>query len=143
MELMNEETATPDDRTGSPSVQEIAALTGRLRALSAADESVRAEFLADKDALLARIAAARDDEPPGDLEMPQWMREQAALAEAERAAGRGPQVRPDDPAALAQRVSVLRARVAEAGAEQDRADQLALWHSDDIATEAGDSRERT
>lgn len=48
--------------TGGPSIQEIADLVARLRALSAAgasgDAAERAAFLADKDALLARIAAA-------------------------------------------------------------------------------------
>lgn len=47
-----------------PSVAEIAALSRRLRELSAqgrdADPTERAAFLADKDALLARIALARD-----------------------------------------------------------------------------------
>ena len=44
---------------GSPSIAEIAALTGRLRHLRSpgATEAERAAFLADKHALLARIAA--------------------------------------------------------------------------------------
>src|SRR5436190_573820 len=52
----------------NPSVAEIAALTARLRALSNAgpdaDPQERARFLADKDALLARIAA--QESAPGD-----------------------------------------------------------------------------
>jgi hypothetical protein len=47
-------------RNNTPSVAEVAALTARLRALTAAgrdaDPAERAAFLADKDALLARIA---------------------------------------------------------------------------------------
>src|SRR5690349_17671032 len=49
----------------TPSIAEIAALTARLRALSnagpGADPQERARFLADKDALLARIAAQEPD----------------------------------------------------------------------------------
>lgn len=54
---------TPQDSSHSPvpSVREIAALTARLRELSAlgrdADPAERAAFLADKDALIARITA--------------------------------------------------------------------------------------
>jgi len=44
------------EHLGSPPVREIAALTARLRALSAADPDEVAAFLADKDALLIRIA---------------------------------------------------------------------------------------
>lgn len=60
--------ATPPrpDRRGSPSVAEIAALTARLRRLSdagtRADDGDREAFLADKNALLDRIAAA--EQPP-------------------------------------------------------------------------------
>jgi hypothetical protein len=53
------------DATRPPSIAEIAALTARLRALTKAgadvDPDERARFLADKDALLDRIAA---HEPP-------------------------------------------------------------------------------
>lgn len=49
------------DRASAPSVQEIAALTARLRALSAADPAERAAFLADKHRLLDRIATTGDD----------------------------------------------------------------------------------
>lgn len=52
---------TPN-RDGRPTIAEVAALTRRLRELSAqgrdADPAERAEFLAEKDALLARIADA-------------------------------------------------------------------------------------
>jgi hypothetical protein len=51
--------------SGAPSLAEIAALTARLRALSAAgataDELERAAFLADKQELLDRIVAAEPD----------------------------------------------------------------------------------
>jgi hypothetical protein len=65
----------PADPTSDrpPSVAEIAALTRRLRALSAAgrtaDPDERAAFLADKAALLARIPAtspATSDDPKED-----------------------------------------------------------------------------
>lgn len=48
------------DEVGAPSIAEIAALTSRLRHLQSpgATEAERAVFLADKHALLARIAAA-------------------------------------------------------------------------------------
>jgi hypothetical protein len=52
----------PADRTDAPSVAEIAALTARLRHLTSTDTTAgeRAEFQADKHALLARIAAAEE-----------------------------------------------------------------------------------
>ena len=58
------------DETGTPSVAEIAALTARLRALSAAgaaaDPAERVAFLADRDALINRITTAQDpDHDPG------------------------------------------------------------------------------
>ena len=57
--------AARDDDT--PSIREIAELTARLRRLSAAgrdaDPAERAAFLADKDALIARIEAARTAGP--------------------------------------------------------------------------------
>ena len=62
----------------TPSVAEIAALTARLRALSNAgpdaDPQERARFLADKDALLARIAAAgaRAARPDTRRLAPRW-----------------------------------------------------------------------
>ncbi|MGH3615386.1 MAG: hypothetical protein ACRDRK_22870 [Pseudonocardia sp.] len=56
----------------SPSVAEIAALTRRLRELSTAgrhaDPAARAAFLADKQALLARIEHAHTD--PGHVARP-------------------------------------------------------------------------
>lgn len=68
---------TPTNRgpaqSGSPTTAEIAALTARLRELSARDSDVdpaeRAAFLADKDALLARITEndeTRDDDTRDD-----------------------------------------------------------------------------
>ena len=67
-------------RDDVPSVREIAELTARLRRLSAAgryaDPAERAAFLADKDALIARIEAANrradtaDDEPRGPRRAP-------------------------------------------------------------------------
>lgn len=54
-----------DDRRDRVTIEEIAELTKRLRGLSIAgagtDEAERAAFLADKDALLARIAAEDAD----------------------------------------------------------------------------------
>ncbi|QJY44808.1 hypothetical protein [Pseudonocardia broussonetiae] len=77
--------------TDKPTVREIAALTARLRDLTrpgaVADDAARAEFLADKEALLARIATNEE--------------------------------------------------------EQERAEQLAIWHIDDTTTETGDYREPT
>lgn len=74
-----------------PTVHEIAALTARLRDLArpdaVVDDAARAEFLADKEALLARIVADQD--------------------------------------------------------EQERAEQLAIWHVNDTTTEIGDYREPT
>ncbi len=50
------------DHGSTPSIAEIAALTARLRDLTSAgasaDPAARAAFLADKDALIARIDAA-------------------------------------------------------------------------------------
>src|SRR5689334_8780268 len=74
-----------------PTVAEIAALTARLRALSiagAADPAERARFLADKDALIARItAAARNADPPPRDRGDAWIAGAAedALAEVVRA----------------------------------------------------------
>lgn len=54
------------------SVAEVAALTARLRALSAAgadvDEGERDQFLADKRALLARITSGHEPSPGRDSE---------------------------------------------------------------------------
>lgn len=61
-------------RADEPTIAEIADLTRRLRALSAAgrdaDPAERAAFLADKDALLNRVppAALTNDGQPSDLE---------------------------------------------------------------------------
>lgn len=56
-----------EDRPAEPTVAEIAALTARLRMLSTqgrnADPAERAAFLADKDALLARIPGAEPTTP--------------------------------------------------------------------------------
>lgn len=55
-----------DERRGAPSVRETAALTARLRDLTrpgaVADDAARAEFLADKEALLARIATDQQEQ---------------------------------------------------------------------------------
>ena len=74
-----------DHHTTEPTVAEIAALTARLRELShagaAPDTAERARFLADKDALIARInAAARHADPP-----PRGRGEAWAVAAAEDA----------------------------------------------------------
>jgi len=92
-------TPQESNRTTTPSVREIAALTARLRELSArgrdADPAARAAFIADKDALIARITASSTTEDRlwgashsvdagvDGLVMPEWMYEQAARAEAE------------------------------------------------------------
>lgn len=58
----------PSRPGGAPTVREIAELTSRLREISArgrdVDPAERAAFLADKDALLARIAHANHDHDP-------------------------------------------------------------------------------
>lgn len=137
--------STEPNRPGQePSVSEIAALNRRLRELSAqgrdADPAERAAFLADKDALLARIADTHTDfggeflpadgvgqEPHGHharlgrrdevaddaaVAMPEWMREQARRTEAEIAAGNAPPPRPDDLDELAARIATLQERIA-------------------------------
>ena len=63
--------ADTDPHAGPPSVAEVAALLRRLRLLTAlgpdADPDDRARFLADKNALLARIAASdQPDDPPDE-----------------------------------------------------------------------------
>ncbi len=75
-----------------PTTAEIAALTARLRELSsagaAADAAARARFLADKDALIARItAAARHANPPPRARAEAWAASAAedALTEVVRA----------------------------------------------------------
>ena len=81
-------TAHPDDRPdgAKPSVAEIAALTRRLRELSipgrAVDPRERAAFLADKDALIARITDTHprprcagqtvDDDPARREQLARW-----------------------------------------------------------------------
>ena len=66
----------PQSETGDgpPSIAEIAALTSRLRELTAAgrdaDPAARAAFLAEKAALIARITAANTaptDQPPDHM----------------------------------------------------------------------------
>lgn len=118
-----------------PTAREIADLAARLRALAAAgahaDPAERAAVLADKQALLARIADTQPRWDPDQLRMPDQMR-----ADAER--GPGDPVRPDEPAELAAQLAELRERVhdkAESATdpEQVRRAQLALWHTDDIA----------
>jgi hypothetical protein len=138
---------TASNNTGRdvPSVAEIAALTARLRDLShrgaAASDQERAAFLADKDALLARIpdadhdaddvvarAAARDADhdsarASADVaatvpDMPTWMREQAARTAAEVAAGTLSPTPPDDPVELAERIGKARAAHGPAATEE-------------------------
>lgn len=151
---------TPTDhrsgRGGAPTVREIADLIGRLRELSLdgsdIDPGERAAFLADKDALLARIAdsnMASDSErydgeqAPvriGEVQMPAWMRDQATRTEA---SAEGPSLPGGERAA---RAEALRsqlgndhagrfARVAPPAPvdvdEETRRDQLARWHVDD------------
>lgn len=74
---MPDSTSHDPDRPAPPSVAEIAALTARLRQLSTAgaraDADERAAFLADKEALLDRIAAterAADARPRHDDRRP-------------------------------------------------------------------------
>lgn len=115
-------------RGGTPTVQEIAALTARLRDLSwrgsNVDPGERAAFLADKDALIARILDAQQDDASGPhshtvppervaaVEMPEWMSEQARRTEAAIAAGRAGPVRADDLAAFTARMEALRKEIA-------------------------------
>lgn len=130
-------------REGAPTVREIAELTARLRELStqgrSADPGERAAFLADKHALLGRITDSQHDggdrgecsrggrpEQIGDVQMPEWMREQAARTEAAIASGTALPLRGDDPAELAARIEALRE-----GAEHDPADPPAYgWECD-------------
>ena len=158
------------DRTDEPSVAEIAALTARLRELSsigaAADPAERAAFLADKDALIARVIAASDDAelgltggegPPIDAG-PALTAEEAAhelaadgrTLDAARALVRGylDEVSERigtpvhqwglDAADLADIRAGLTtaARGPDTPNEQARRDQLNRWHADDCATEA-------
>lgn len=99
-------------RPARPTVREIAALTARLRELSArgagADPAERAAFLADKDALLARITAGLPDTPA-----PAGIDRAAALRRHPEAA------RPDDPAEITARVAELREPVHDANARTD------------------------
>jgi hypothetical protein len=122
-------------------VREIAELTARLRDISArgrdVDPAKRAAFLADKDALIARITDADTDRedaaddtaawPP----MPEWMIEQARQTEAEIAAGTYVPGPVDDPARLA-------ARLAELRAARDAAGTPAASEADDAMERAFD-----
>lgn len=123
----------------APTAAEIAALTARLREPSRPgrppDEQERAAFLADKEALLDRIADdAGDRSEPGRLPdrhtrdadtrdaeawlpMPEWMREQAARAEQQLADGTAPPARPDDPAEIAALIADLHTRIAASTAD--------------------------
>lgn len=152
---------TDPSRPATPTAREIAALTARLRDLSArgrdVDPSEQAQFLADKDALIARITDTHirpDGGPAAEQEpvMPGSMREQARATEAAIAAGTLPDVYPDDTAVLAARVAELRApqaarsnpssgcaRMSEP--EQDRREQLARWHVEDQADTHGDGQD--
>ncbi|MBN9102337.1 MAG: hypothetical protein J0I49_30195 [Pseudonocardia sp.] len=139
------------DRPTPPSVREIAALTARLRELSArgrdVDEADRAAFLVDKDALLARIPHAATDgraphihaaiidrsEPPAtvdgvvDLDRP-WTTQGTTRDTAHAVA--------IDPGPAG---SMLWVTVAEADQQEQRRDQLARWHTDDQADHQDDS----
>lgn len=146
-------------REGAPTVREIADLLGGLRELSARDREIepreRAAFLADKEALLARItesATATDEQQDGaepaptrigEIQMPAWMREQAARAEA---ATPGPALPMGERAALAARDEALRGQLGHVDTGQSahavspapvdvdeatRREQLARWHTDD------------
>jgi predicted RNA-binding Zn ribbon-like protein len=61
---------TPTPQPEQPSIREIADLTARLQRLSAAgrdaDPADRVAFLADKDALIARITTADQADRDGD-----------------------------------------------------------------------------
>lgn len=106
------------DRRSEPSIAEIAALTARLRALSAAgaaaDPAERERFLAGKHALLARIAAATADTGHAT-------REEHALdrdGPPDRADGTSPSTEAEC-GEIAVRLAAVRARVAadDAGAD--------------------------
>lgn len=168
-------------RDGAPTIREIAELTARLRELSApgrrVDPRERAAFLTDKDALVARITDAQDDPSAndgrgtrhhhderspvrvGDVQMPDWMREQAAHTEAAVVAGTAPPVRGDERVELAARVEALHEQagrdtdppgclwerehptravpscLVEVDEEQARREQLTRWHTDDTDTD--------
>lgn len=169
---------TDDSRLGRespPTVREIAQLTARLRELStqgrSADPRERAAFLADKHALLTRITDTQHDdrqrghrsddgrpEQIGDVQMPEWMREQATRTEAAIAAGTAPPLRGDDPAEVVARIEALREQagqhasdppayawerdrptravpscLVEVDDEEARREQLARWHDDTAA----------
>jgi hypothetical protein len=126
------------ERPAPPTVGEIAELTARLRAISRAgagvDPAERAAFLADKDALLARIAEA--DRAAVDQDQ---ARDEPSTAEL---VGRSHRAVADLPLPS----------VAGPG-ERERRDHLAAWHADDQAAEdstrdadalggSGDVRER-
>ncbi|MDN5751466.1 MAG: hypothetical protein L0H64_23695, partial [Pseudonocardia sp.] len=144
-------------RPVAPTVREIAALTARLRDISArgraVDPAEREQFIADKDALIARITdTTRADSGPAAARepvMPESMREQARATEAAIAAGTLPDVYPDDTAALAARITELRAEQAARSSasarvpepEQNRREQLARWHAEDQADTHGDGHD--
>lgn len=75
-------------RDDTPSIREIAELTARLRALSNAgrhgDPAEREAFLADKDALIARIPGTGDDARAAELT--RWSQDSRTEAEADAAA---------------------------------------------------------
>lgn len=109
----------PDpDHPAAPTAAEIAALTARLREMAArgagADRDERAALIADKEALLARIADPDHDgrhshrAATNRVRMPEEMRAAAAPWGPDSPP---PDARePDDPVALAERIGELRAR---------------------------------
>lgn len=138
------------DRPTPPSVREIASLTARLRELSArrrdVDEADRAAFLADKDALLARIPRTATDgaDAAGDGRAPHI--HAAIVDRSERPATVDDVVDLDRPWTaqgttrdIAHAVAIDRGpavstpwvTVAEADQQEQRRDQLARWHTDD------------
>jgi len=145
--------STPADpsRPVPPTVREIAALTARLRDLSArgagVDPAERAAFLADKHALIDRITTGLPDMPasagndrhapvrqdadahgeydhaPHDLEQPARADRAPTTAVAVEQAHRAAACLPEPRSA--------------ATSEQERRDQLAAWHADDQAAGHG------
>lgn len=110
---------TPTDPTrvpaGPPTVAEIAALTARLRDLSArgwdVDPAERTAFLADRDALMARISNGPDETGPAG-KCPDATGDVIEHAHLLTGEARQPRCRQIDP-------------------DADRRAQLAAWHADD------------
>jgi hypothetical protein len=109
---------------GPPTVAEIASLTARLRELTtpgrAADPAERAAFLADKDALLARIADTQAAIP----------RQRATREDADR-----DDARASDDQVVSARQAV--ARIVAAGYPRRRAEQLVRGYLDRASADVG------